>query len=107
MLQCYLKNFFSTIAIDIGITNTYISVIENNRPRIIENTQGSRITPTYIHFSKSYNNENKPEHNDNILYGLQAKNISVINKDNTFYGFNMLLGRKYNDNFIKEIAVGK
>ena len=102
MLQCYLKKFFSTIAIDIGITNTYISVIENNRPRIIENTQGSRITPTYIHFNKSHN-ENKPEHNDNILYGLQAKNISVSNKDNTFYGFNMLLGRKYNDNFIKDI----
>ena len=93
MIPFLQKRLFTTIGIDIGAVNSYISVLEPNGARIIENTEGSRVTPSYITVN---NGKDK-------LYGSTSKAIAIQNKTNTFYGINMLLGRKFNDKHINSI----
>jgi molecular chaperone DnaK len=79
------------IGIDLGTTNSCVSVIENGVPKVIENSEGARTTPSIVAYS-----------NDEILVGASAKRQAVTNPKNTIYASKRLIGRKF-----KEQAVQK
>ena len=79
------------IGIDLGTTNSCVAVIENGIPKIIENSEGARTTPSIIAYA-----------NDEILVGASAKRQAVTNPKNTIYAAKRLIGRKF-----KEKAVQK
>jgi len=79
------------IGIDLGTTNSCVAVIENGIPKIIENSEGTRTTPSIVAYT-----------NDEILVGASAKRQSVTNPRNTIYAAKRLIGRKF-----KEQAVQK
>ena len=78
------------IGIDLGTTNSCVAVIENGNPRVIENSEGARTTPSIIAYG------------DEILVGASAKRQAVTNPKNTIYASKRLIGRKF-----KEQAVQK
>ena len=78
---------FSIIGIDLGTTNSCVAVMEGNTPKVIENSEGSRTTPSIVAFTED----------GSKLVGISAKRQSVINPLNTFYATKRLIGRKYND----------
>ncbi len=75
------------LGIDLGTTNSAIAVIEGGEPRILENAEGNRTTPSITAISKS--NER--------LVGLLAKRQSITNPKNTIFSVKRLMGRKFND----------
>ncbi len=75
------------IGIDLGTTNSAVAVTEAGEPRILENTEGNRTTPSIVALSKA--NER--------LVGLLAKRQSVTNPKNTIYSIKRLIGRSFND----------
>jgi len=79
------------IGIDLGTTNSCVAVIENGIPRVIENSEGARTTPSIVAYS-----------DDEILVGASAKRQAVTNPKNTIYAAKRLIGRKF-----KEQAVQK
>ena len=79
------------IGIDLGTTNSCVAIVENGIPKIIENSEGARTTPSIIAYT-----------NDEILVGASAKRQSVTNPKNTIYAAKRLIGRKF-----KEQAVQK
>jgi molecular chaperone DnaK len=79
------------IGIDLGTTNSCVAVIENGIPKVIENAEGARTTPSIVAYGK-----------DEILVGASAKRQSVTNPKNTIYASKRLIGRKF-----KEEAVQK
>jgi molecular chaperone DnaK len=79
------------IGIDLGTTNSCVSVIENNIPKVIENSEGARTTPSIVAYTAN-----------EILVGATAKRQSVTNPTNTIYAAKRLIGRKF-----KEEAVQK
>jgi molecular chaperone DnaK len=81
------------IGIDLGTTNSCVSIMEGKTPRVIENAEGSRTTPSIVAFSKD--NER--------LVGQAAKRQAVTNPTNTLYAVKRLIGRTFNDPLVKEI----
>jgi molecular chaperone DnaK len=79
------------IGIDLGTTNSCVAVIENGQPKVIENSEGARTTPSIVAYTK-----------DEILVGASAKRQAVTNPKNTIYAAKRLIGRKF-----KEEAVQK
>jgi molecular chaperone DnaK len=79
------------IGIDLGTTNSCVAVIENGVPKVIENSEGARTTPSIVAYG-----------NDEVLVGASAKRQSVTNPKNTIYASKRLIGRKF-----KEEAVQK
>ena len=79
------------IGIDLGTTNSCVAVIENGIPKVIENSEGARTTPSIVAYA-----------NDEILVGASAKRQAVTNPKNTIYAAKRLIGRKF-----KEEAVQK
>ena len=79
------------IGVDLGTTNSCVSIVENGKYKIIENSEGGRTTPSIVAYS-----------NDEILVGASAKRQSVTNPTNTIYAAKRLIGRKF-----KEQAVQK
>ena len=75
------------IGIDLGTTNSAVAVVEGGEPRIIENKEGNRTTPSMVAFSKS----------GERLAGLLAKRQAVTNPQNTLYSVKRLIGRKFTD----------
>jgi molecular chaperone DnaK len=83
-------SYTSTIVgIDLGTTNSCVAVVENGNPKVIENSEGARTTPSIVAYT-----------NDEILVGASAKRQSVTNPKNTIYAAKRLIGRKY---FEKEV----
>ena len=79
------------IGIDLGTTNSCVAVIENGNPRVIENSEGTRTTPSIVAYTQ-----------DEILVGAPAKRQAVTNPKSTIYAAKRLIGRKF-----KEQAVQK
>src|SRR3989344_5271103 len=79
------------LGIDLGTTNSAMSVIESGEPKIIENKEGARTTPSIVALSKS----------GDRLGGLLAKRQSVTNPQNTLFSIKRLIGRKFTDAEVK------
>ena len=75
------------LGIDLGTTNSAMAVMEGGEPKILENHEGNRTTPSIVAMSKA--NER--------LIGLLAKRQAVVNPKNTIYSVKRLIGRKFND----------
>src|SRR5215475_3191777 len=75
------------IGIDLGTTNSAVAVIEAGEPTILENSEGSRLTPSVVAIAK----------NGERLVGLVAKRQAVTNPENTVFSIKRLMGRKYDD----------
>src|SRR5215475_15241639 len=75
------------IGIDLGTTNSAVAVIEAGEPTILENSEGSRLTPSVVAISKG----------GERLVGQVAKRQAVTNPENTVYSIKRLMGRKYDD----------
>jgi len=83
-------SYTSTIVgIDLGTTNSCVAVVENGNPKVIENSEGARTTPSIVAYT-----------NDEVLVGASAKRQSITNPKNTIYAAKRLIGRKY---FEKEV----
>ncbi len=79
------------IGIDLGTTNSCVAVMEGKEPRVIENVEGCRTTPSMVAFTKSEK-----------LVGDTAKRQGVTNPRNTLYGIKRLIGREFNDPMVKK-----
>ncbi len=75
------------IGIDLGTTNSAVSIIEGGQPKIIENIEGSRTTPSIVAIAK----------NGDRLAGLLAKRQAVTNPENTIYGIKRFMGHHFSD----------
>src|SRR5579862_1104409 len=75
------------IGIDLGTTNSCVAIIEGGKPRVIENSEGDRTTPSIVAFTKD----------NEVMVGAPAKRQSVTNPKNTFYAVKRLIGRKFTD----------
>ena len=82
------------IGIDLGTTNSCVSVLENGKYKIIPNAEGHNTTPSVIGFSN----------NDEVLVGQVAKNQAVTNPSKTLYGIKRLIGRKADSREAAEFA---
>jgi len=80
------KNMSKIIGIDLGTTNSCVSVMENGAAKVIENSEGARTTPSIIAYTK-----------DEILVGASAKRQAVTNPKNTIYAAKRLIGRKFSE----------
>ncbi len=80
------------IGIDLGTTNSCVAVMEGDKPRVIENSEGHRTTPSIV----AYTNDGE------ILVGQAAKRQSVTNPDNTLYAIKRLIGRKFDDQIVQK-----
>ena len=79
------------LGIDLGTTNSAMAVIESGEPKIIENKEGARTTPSIVALSKS----------GDRLVGVLAKRQSVTNPQNTLFSIKRLIGRKFTDAEVK------
>ncbi|XP_065870078.1 heat shock 70 kDa protein, mitochondrial [Euphorbia lathyris] len=75
------------IGIDLGTTNSCVAVMEGKTPKVIENSEGSRTTPSVVAFNQK----------GELLVGTPAKRQAVTNPTNTVFGTKRLIGRKFND----------
>ncbi len=82
----------TTIGIDLGTTNSCVSVFENGQTKVIENEEGFRTTPSVVAYLK----------NKKILVGHTAKNQRVSNPEQTLFAIKRLIGRKFNDPLVQE-----
>lgn len=83
------------IGIDLGTTNSCVAIMESGKPRIIENSEGDRTTPSVVAFG---------EDGERIV-GQPAKRQAVTNPENTFTAVKRLIGRTYTDASIKSLKV--
>ncbi|HEY2527566.1 MAG TPA: molecular chaperone DnaK [Xanthobacteraceae bacterium] len=75
------------IGIDLGTTNSCVAVMEGNKAKVIENSEGARTTPSMVAFTDS----------GEILVGQPAKRQSITNPENTIFAIKRLIGRRYDD----------
>ena len=80
------------IGIDLGTTNSCVAIMEGGKPRVIENSEGDRTTPSIVAFTKD----------DEVLVGQSAKRQAVTNPQNTLYAIKRLIGRKYDDSIVQK-----
>ena len=76
-----------TIGIDLGTTNSCVAVMEGNTPKVIENAEGTRTTPSVVAYQE----------NNEVLVGAPAKRQSVTNPHNTLFAVKRLIGRKFDE----------
>lgn len=81
------------IGIDLGTTNSAVAIIEDGQPKIIENIEGNRTTPSIVAIGK----------NGDRLVGLLAKRQAVTNPKNTVYGIKRFMGHKYDDHGMEKV----
>ena len=79
------------IGIDLGTTNSCVAVLEGGKPKVIENSEGARTTPSIVAFGND----------DEILVGQAAKRQAVTNPQNTLFAVKRLIGRKFKDEVVQ------
>ena len=79
------------IGIDLGTTNSCVAIIEGGKPRVIENSEGDRTTPSIVAFTKD----------DEVVVGQSAKRQAVTNPQNTLFAVKRLIGRKFDDEVVQ------
>ena len=79
------------IGIDLGTTNSCVAVMEGDTPRVIENSEGDRTTPSIVAFSKD----------DQVLVGQSAKRQAVTNPTNTMSAVKRLIGRRFENDVVQ------
>jgi len=80
------------IGIDLGTTNSCVAIMEAGKPKVIENSEGSRTTPSIVAYTD----------NDEILVGAPAKRQAVTNAKNTLYAVKRLIGRKFEEKEVQK-----
>ncbi|KAI9344501.1 heat shock protein 70 family [Zopfochytrium polystomum] len=75
------------IGIDLGTTNSCVAVMDGKTPRVIENSEGGRTTPSVVAFSKD----------NELIVGTPAKRQAVVNPENTLFAIKRLIGRRFDD----------
>lgn len=80
------------IGIDLGTTNSCVSVLEGDKPKVIENSEGARTTPSVVAYAED----------GEILAGQSAKRQAVTNPENTVYAVKRLIGRRFDDKVVKK-----
>src|ERR1700753_4099082 len=80
------------IGIDLGTTNSCVAIMEGGKPKVIENSEGDRTTPSIVAFTKD----------GEVLVGQSAKRQAVTNPGNTFAAVKRLIGRKFGDDVVKK-----
>lgn len=80
------------IGIDLGTTNSCVAVLEGDKPKVIENAEGARTTPSVV----AYTDEGE------ILVGQSAKRQAVTNPHNTVYAVKRLIGRRFEDDVVQK-----
>ena len=83
------------IGIDLGTTNSCVAIMDGNEPKVIENSEGARTTPSVVAFTESEK-----------LVGASAKRQAVTNPENTFYAVKRLIGRKFDGAAVKKDVEG-
>ncbi len=81
-----------TIGIDLGTTNSCMAVMEGGKPKVIENAEGERTTPSVVAFTED----------GEVLVGQPAKRQAVTNPKNTFFAIKRLIGRKFTDSEVQK-----
>jgi molecular chaperone DnaK len=79
------------IGIDLGTTNSCVALMEGGKPRVIENSEGDRTTPSIVAFTKD----------GEVLVGQPAKRQAVTNPQNTLFAIKRLIGRKFDDEVVR------
>jgi molecular chaperone DnaK len=80
------------IGIDLGTTNSCVAVLDGGKPKVIENAEGDRTTPSIVGYSED----------GEILVGQSAKRQAVTNPHNTLYAIKRLVGRKFKDDVVQK-----
>ncbi|MCK4950617.1 MAG: molecular chaperone DnaK [Gammaproteobacteria bacterium] len=80
------------IGIDLGTTNSCVAVMEGGKPKVIENSEGDRTTPSIIAYTAD----------DEVLAGQSAKRQAVTNPTNTLFAIKRLIGRKFKDKEVQK-----
>ncbi len=80
------------IGIDLGTTNSCVAVMEGGQPKVIENAEGDRTTPSIVAFTKD----------DEVLVGQPAKRQAVTNPANTLFAVKRLIGRKFSEDVVQK-----
>ena len=80
------------IGIDLGTTNSCVAVAEGQLPKVIENSEGARTTPSVIAYTDG----------DEVLVGAPAKRQAVTNPEKTLYAIKRLIGRRFDDDVVKK-----
>ena len=79
------------IGIDLGTTNSCVAIMDGDTPKVIENSEGDRTTPSIIAFGEG----------DEVLVGQAAKRQSVTNPENTLYAVKRLIGRRFDEEVVQ------
>ena len=79
------------IGIDLGTTNSCVAIMDGDAPRVIENAEGDRTTPSIVAFGE----------NDDVMVGQSAKRQSVTNPENTLYAVKRLIGRRFDEEVVQ------
>src|ERR1700750_701366 len=80
------------IGIDLGTTNSCVAIMEGNKPKVIENSEGARPTPSIV----AYQDDGE------VLVGAAAKRQAVTNAKNTLYAIKRLIGRKFEEKEVQK-----
>ncbi|MBK8324583.1 MAG: molecular chaperone DnaK [Betaproteobacteria bacterium] len=80
------------IGIDLGTTNSCVAIMEGGKPKVIENSEGARTTPSIVAYAD----------NDEILVGAPAKRQAVTNAKNTLYAVKRLIGRRFEEKEVQK-----
>jgi molecular chaperone DnaK len=81
------RSFSKAIGIDLGTTNSCVAVLEGGHPKVLENSEGMRTTPSMVGFSED----------GDRLVGIAAKRQAVTNPENTVFATKRLIGRRFDD----------
>ncbi len=93
-VKCRMGNtkMAKVIGIDLGTTNSCVAVMDGDKPKVIENSEGARTTPSIVAFTKD----------SERLIGQPAKRQAVTNPDNTLFAIKRLIGRRFDDPMTKK-----